>query len=106
MPPSADSLQHWASEAKVLFQANEGDSVGGPNFRAYERVGHMGRRLLRSLGKSGLSQAHAVAVIIDSLGLDVGEVPEGPISPDLELPTWIAYSAVPLGSILAESWWT
>ena len=34
------------------------------------------------------------------LGLDVGDVPEGPTSPDLELPTWIAYSCVPLGSYL------
>jgi C4-dicarboxylate transporter DctQ subunit len=34
------------------------------------------------------------------VGLDVGDVPEGPTSPDLELPTWIAYSCVPLGSYL------
>ncbi len=34
------------------------------------------------------------------MGWDVGDVPEGPTSPDLELPTWIAYSCVPLGSYL------
>jgi C4-dicarboxylate transporter DctQ subunit len=34
------------------------------------------------------------------LGLDVGDVPEGPTSPDLEIQTWIAYSCVPLGSYL------
>ena len=34
------------------------------------------------------------------LGLDVGDVPEGPTSPDLEIHTWIAYSCVPLGSYL------
>ena len=34
------------------------------------------------------------------LGIDTGDVPEGPTSPDLELPTWIAYSCVPLGSYL------
>lgn len=71
VPPSADSLLRWSSEAKVLFQANRGDSVGGPNFRAYELVGLMGRRLIRSLGKSGLLQAPAAEAIIDSLGLDV-----------------------------------
>jgi hypothetical protein len=71
VPPSADSLQHWASEARVLFKANQGDSVGGANFRAYERVGLMGRRLVRSLGKRGMLQAHAVEALIDSLGLDV-----------------------------------
>ena len=34
------------------------------------------------------------------VGWDVGDLPEGPTSPDLELPTWIAYSCVPLGSYL------
>lgn len=34
------------------------------------------------------------------LGLNPGDVPEGPITPDLEWPTWIVYSAVPLGSYL------
>jgi C4-dicarboxylate transporter DctQ subunit len=34
------------------------------------------------------------------LGLPLGDLPEGPTSPDLELPTWIAYACVPLGSYL------
>ena len=34
------------------------------------------------------------------LGMDVGDVPEGPTTPDLEWPTWIVYSAIPLGSYL------
>ncbi len=34
------------------------------------------------------------------LGLNTGDLPEGPTSPDLEWPTWIIYSAVPLGSYL------
>ena len=34
------------------------------------------------------------------MGIDTGDVPEGPTSPDLEIPTWIAYSCVPLGSYL------
>ena len=34
------------------------------------------------------------------LGRDVSEIIEGPITPDLEWPTWIIYSAVPLGSFL------
>jgi C4-dicarboxylate transporter DctQ subunit len=33
-----------------------------------------------------------------ALGLDVGDVPEGPTTPDLEWPTWMVYSAIPLGS--------
>jgi len=71
MPPSADSLQRWASEAKVRFQSNQGDSVGGSNFRAYDLVSMMGRRLIRSLGPSGLLQAPAIGMVLDSLGLDV-----------------------------------
>lgn len=84
VPPSADSLQRWSSEAKVLFQANTGDSVGGANFRAYELVGLMGRRLVRSLGKSGLLQAHAAGTVIDSLGLDV-DIRVDPTFPDFVL---------------------
>ena len=34
------------------------------------------------------------------LGLDVGDLPEGPTTPDLEWPTWAVYSAIPLGSSL------
>ena len=34
------------------------------------------------------------------LGLNVGDVPQGPTTPDLEWPTWIIYAAVPLGSYL------
>jgi C4-dicarboxylate transporter, DctQ subunit len=38
--------------------------------------------------------------LFSAFGLDVGDVPEGPTTPDLEWPTWIVYSAVPLGSYL------
>ncbi|MFC5300619.1 TRAP transporter small permease [Azospira restricta] len=33
-------------------------------------------------------------------GLDLSDVLEGPTTPDLEWPTWIVYSAIPLGSSL------
>jgi len=36
----------------------------------------------------------------DWLGMDVSEMIEGPTTPDLEWPTWIIYSAIPLGSAL------
>jgi C4-dicarboxylate transporter DctQ subunit len=36
----------------------------------------------------------------NAVGWDFGTLPEGPTSPDLEIPTWIAYSCVPLGSYL------
>lgn len=33
-------------------------------------------------------------------GIDTGDLYEGPITPDLEWPTWVVYSAIPLGSAL------
>ncbi|MDD5297918.1 MAG: TRAP transporter small permease [Rhodocyclaceae bacterium] len=33
-------------------------------------------------------------------GGDFGDIPEGPTTPDLEWPTWMVYSAIPLGSSL------
>jgi len=38
--------------------------------------------------------------VLHLLGMDTGDIPEGPTSPDLELPTWIAYACVPAGSWL------
>jgi C4-dicarboxylate transporter DctQ subunit len=38
--------------------------------------------------------------VFHALGLDTGDLPEGPITPDLEWPTWAVYSAIPLGSSL------
>jgi len=55
-------------------------------------VGTLGARFVWENGMH-----HAV---FTSLGIDVGDVPEGPTTPDLEWPTWIVYSAVPLGSYL------
>lgn len=71
LPPEADSLQRWTSEAKVRFREATGDTVGGPNFRAYELVGLTGRRLLRAHGSVGQISARRVTAALDSLGLDV-----------------------------------
>lgn len=38
--------------------------------------------------------------LLSSTGSDVGEMFEGPTTPDLEWPTWIVYSAIPLASAL------
>jgi C4-dicarboxylate transporter DctQ subunit len=37
---------------------------------------------------------------LTAFGMDPGDVPEGPTTPDLEWPTWMVYSAIPLGSSL------
>lgn len=82
-PPDADSLLIWGADAVTRFQTNQGDSVGGSNFHAYELVGMMGRRLLRSLGRSGMNQAHAVEAVLDSMGLDTE------IATDPRFPTFV-----------------
>jgi hypothetical protein len=69
-PPNTDSLLVWSADSKARFQTNTGDSVGGANFYAYDLVGFMGRKLLASLGRSGMRQANAIEAVIDSLGLD------------------------------------
>src|SRR5258706_16168580 len=70
LPPGTDSLTVWAAEARERFQSNAGDTVGGRNYRPYDLVGSMGRRLLASLGRQGVTQAHAIEPVLDSLGLD------------------------------------
>jgi hypothetical protein len=70
MPPSADSLLTWATEARLRFQTNAGDSVGGENYQAYEIVARLGRNLLASMGRGRVVQARAIETVLDSLGLD------------------------------------
>ncbi len=38
--------------------------------------------------------------ILKWVGMDFGDIPEGPTTPDLEWPTWMVYCAIPLGSSL------
>jgi hypothetical protein len=80
VPPAADSLVQWANEAKTRFRGNTGDSLTGNNFAAYDLVGRIGRRLLRSLGRDNMRQASAIKPILDSLGLetDIRVDPEMP----------------------------
>jgi C4-dicarboxylate transporter DctQ subunit len=56
--------------------------------------------IVGTLGATFVWENGAHYWIYTMLGLDTGDVPEGPTTPDLEWPTWIVYSAVPLGSYL------
>jgi C4-dicarboxylate transporter, DctQ subunit len=56
--------------------------------------------VIGTLGATFVWENGAHYAIFHWLGLDVGDVPEGPTTPDLEMPTWIVYSAVPFGSYL------
>jgi len=73
-PPDSDTLLTWATEARARFRANQGDSITGENFRAYQSVANAGRWLLRSMGRENIGQAHAIEPILDSLGLDTDVV--------------------------------
>ncbi len=50
---------------------------------------------LRFVWENGMHYAFFTAI-----GIDIGDLPQGPTTPDLEWPTWVVYSAVPLGSYL------
>ena len=69
-PATPDSMLRMAAEARTAFRANRGDSVTGPNFHAYEVVGRMAMRQVRSLGRNNLAQSQAIEGLLDSLGLD------------------------------------
>ena len=56
--------------------------------------------IVGTLGAAFVWENGAHYAIFKMLGLDPGDVPEGPTTPDLEWPTWVVYSAVPFGSYL------
>lgn len=56
--------------------------------------------IVATLGASFVWENGAHFQIFTWLGLNVGDIPEGPTTPDLEWPTWMVYSAIPLGTSL------
>ncbi|RIX46227.1 MAG: TRAP transporter small permease [Rhodocyclales bacterium GT-UBC] len=54
--------------------------------------------VVASLGGHFVWENGAHHAYLQLLGMDFGDVPEGPTTPDLEWPTWMVYSAIPLGS--------
>ncbi len=56
--------------------------------------------IVGTLGATFVWENGAHYALFHALGLGTGDLPEGPTTPDLEWPTWIVYSAVPLGSSL------
>lgn len=58
-------------------------------------TGIIGTLGLRFVWENGMHYA-----VLQLLGMPAGDVPEGPITPDLEWPTWMVYSAVWMGSYL------
>ena len=64
--------------------------AGGALFTAV--VGTMGAKFVWD---NGLHYA-----LLHALHMDPGDLPEGPTSPDLEIPTWIPYACIPVASYL------
>jgi len=56
--------------------------------------------IVGTLGAAFVWENGAHYAVFKTFGLDTGDLPEGPTTPDLEWPTWIVYSAVPFGSYL------
>ena len=56
--------------------------------------------IVAALGTHFVWENGARYAIFSWLGLDTGDNYEGPTTPDLEWPTWIVYSAIPLGTSL------
>jgi C4-dicarboxylate transporter DctQ subunit len=56
--------------------------------------------IVAALGAAFVWENGAHYAIFNALGIAGEELFEGPITPDLEWPTWIVYSAIPLGSSL------
>ncbi len=56
--------------------------------------------IVGTLGATFVWENGAHYAVFKFFGIDTGDIPEGPTTPDLECPTWIVYSAVPFGSYL------
>ena len=56
--------------------------------------------IVGTLGAAFVWENGAHYAVFNALGIDTGDLYEGPTTPDLEWPTWIVYCAVPFGSYL------
>ncbi|MBS0511319.1 MAG: TRAP transporter small permease [Proteobacteria bacterium] len=56
--------------------------------------------IVGTLGATFVYENGAHYQIFTWLGLDTGDLYEGPTTPDLEWPTWMVYAAIPFGSYL------
>jgi C4-dicarboxylate transporter DctQ subunit len=56
--------------------------------------------LIGTLGAMFIWENGMHYALLNKLGMELGDLYEGPTTPDLEWPTWIIYAAIPLGSYL------
>jgi hypothetical protein len=80
--PQGDALLRDVTTARMRFQHQQGDSIGGDNYLPFDDVGRLARQLLQSLGREHVLQAPAIEATLDSLGLDT-EVTIDPATPGI-----------------------
>ncbi|MBF0267695.1 MAG: TRAP transporter small permease [Alphaproteobacteria bacterium] len=103
----------WMAKFGAAYGVRTGIHVGvdvlinrmGPNLRGKFIIfgllcGAVFTGIIATLGAYFVWENGAHYSIFTSLGLNTGDLYEGPITPDLEWPTWIIYMAIPLGSSL------
>jgi len=56
--------------------------------------------IVATLGTRFVWENGAHHSFLNLFGMPLGDIPEGPTTPDLEWPTWMVYSAIPLGTSL------
>ncbi len=56
--------------------------------------------IVAALGSYFVWENGAHHAFLEMSGSPLGDIPEGPTTPDLEWPTWMVYSAIPLGTSL------
>jgi C4-dicarboxylate transporter DctQ subunit len=56
--------------------------------------------IVATLGSAFVWENGAHYAFVKLMGMPLNDIPEGPTTPDLEWPTWIVYSAIPLGTSL------
>ena len=56
--------------------------------------------IVATLGAQFVWENGAHYAFLNLMGMPLNDIPEGPTTPDLEWPTWMVYSAIPLGTSL------
>jgi C4-dicarboxylate transporter DctQ subunit len=103
----------WMAKFGAAYGVRHGTHVGVDTL--VRALPPKGARILTFVGLSGGALFTAVVgtmgavfvwdngfhyVLLHLFGMNPGDVPEGPTSPDLEVPTWIPYACIPLASYL------
>ena len=92
----------WMAKFGAAYGVRTGIHVGVDVLINRLEKGNRGKFVVFGLlaGATFVWENGAHYAVFKLFGLDTGDLPEGPTTPDLEWPTWIVYSAVPFGSYL------